>query len=73
MWDMSKCCTPETFRVRMEVLEEKNKEIIISVIENFFSDVVGDIRDDKLVDTKNKDVMVDFLMVVTLRQKGCPD
>ena len=55
------------------MLEEKNKEIIISVIENFFSDVVGDIRDDKLVDTKNKDVMVDFLMVVTLRQKGCPD
>ena len=62
--NMSKCCTIESFKVRMEELEEVNKEIIISVIENFFCDAVGETRDEKLIDGKIEEVMVDFLMVV---------
>ena len=62
--NMSKCCTIESFKVRMEELEEVNTEIIISVIENFFCDAVGETREEKLIDEKIEEVMKDFLMVV---------
>ena len=61
---MSKCCTVETFKVRMEELEERNKEVIISVIENFFCNAVGDIQEEKRIDEKIEEVIEDFLMVV---------
>ena len=48
----------------MEELEEENKEIIISVIENFFCDAVGEARDEKIIDDKIEDVMKDFLTVI---------
>ena len=62
--NMSKCCTIESFKVRMEELEEVNTEIIISVIENFFCDAVGETREEKLIDDKIEEVMSDFLTVV---------
>ena len=48
----------------MEELEEVNKEIIISVIENFFCDSVGVARDEKVIDEKIEEVMKDFLTVI---------
>ena len=48
----------------MEELEEVNKEIIISVIENFFCDAVGEARDEKIIDDKIEEVMKDFLTVI---------
>ena len=61
---MPKCCTIESFKVRMEELEEANTEIIISVIENFFCDAVGETREENLIDDKIEEVMADFLTVV---------
>ena len=48
----------------MEELEEVNKEIIISVIENFFCDSVGVARDEKVIDEKIEEVLKDFLTVI---------
>ena len=61
---MSKCCTVESFKVRMEELEERNTEVIVSVIENFFCNAVGDIQDEKRIDEKIEEVLKDFLMVI---------
>ena len=61
---MSKCCNIESFKVRMEELEEVNTEVIISVIENFFCNVVGETREENQIDVKIEEVMTDFLTVV---------
>ena len=61
---MSKCCNIESFKVRMEELEEVNTEVIISVIENFFCNMVGETREENLIDVKIEEVMTDFLTVV---------
>ena len=45
-------------------MEEANTEIIISVIENFFCDAVGETREENLIDDKIEEVMADFLTVV---------
>ena len=52
--NMSKCCTTESFRARMESLEEKEKEVIVSVIENLFCDAVGTIKDKNRLKQRSK-------------------
>ena len=45
---MIKCCREEVFKVRMEDLVSEVKEVIISVIENFITDAVGNTKDEKV-------------------------
>ena len=45
---MIKCCREEVFKVRMDDLVSEVKEVIISVIENFITDAVGNTKDEKV-------------------------
>ena len=47
---MVRCTRVEPFKARMECVEAREKEVIISVIENFICDAVG-------VDPENEDVL----------------
>ena len=64
--NLAKCCNIESFKARMDSLEEEEKEVIVSVIENFFCDAVGDLNDDKQIDEKIEEVMTDFLKVIKI-------
>ena len=62
--NLAKCCNIESFKARMDSLEEEEKEVIVSVIENFFCDAVGDLNDEKQIDAKIEEVMTEFLKVI---------
>ena len=63
---MAKCCTMETFKVKMDSLEEEEKEVIVSVIENFFCDAVGETKDGKVIDETIEEVTQEFLKVIKI-------
>jgi hypothetical protein len=67
--NMTKCCTMETFMARMDSLEEEENEVIVSVLENFFCDAVGNIKDEKQIDEKIEEVLTEFLKVVETAAK----
>jgi hypothetical protein len=56
----------ETFKVKMDSLEEEEKEVIVSVIENFFSDAVGETKDGKVIDATIEEVTQEFLKVIKI-------
>jgi hypothetical protein len=70
---MQKCCRAEVFVVLMEDLSEEQTEIMVSVIENFICDSVGQEKEEKEIDIKIKEAIDTFIKVVKVtaeRLKG---
>ena len=61
---MQKCCRAEVFVVLMEDLNEEQTEIMVSVIENFVCDAVGQEKEEKVIDAKIKEAIDAFVKVV---------
>ena len=69
---MVKCCREEVFKVRMEDLMVEDKEVIVSVIENFISDSVGENKDEKVISTKIDETVERFLTTIEETAKRLP-
>ena len=69
---MVKCCREEVFKVRMEDLMVEDREVIISVIENFISDSVGENKDEKAISTKIDETVERFLTTIEETAKRLP-
>ena len=61
---MVKCCNEEVFKVRLDDLVVEEKEVIISVIENFITDAVGKVKDEKVTATKIDETIKRFLTMI---------
>ena len=61
---MVKCCREEVFKVRLDDLVAEDKEVIISVIENFIADAVGKIKDEKAIAAKIDETIKRFLITI---------
>ena len=61
---MQKCTTMDTFKVRMNELDEDDKGIIISVIENFVCDNVGEAKEAEEIEAKMKQTLEEFVEVL---------
>ena len=70
---MQKCCRAEVFIALMDDLNEDQTEIMVSVIENFVCDSVGQEKEEKGIDVKIKEAIDTFIKVVKVtaeRLKG---
>jgi hypothetical protein len=70
---MQKCCRAEVFVALMEDLSEEQTEIMVSVIENFICDSVGQEKEEKVIDAKIQEAIDTFIKVVKVtaeRLKG---
>ena len=54
---MQKCCRAEVFIALMDDLNEDQTEIMVSVIENFVCDSVGQEKEEKVIDVKIKEAI----------------
>ena len=69
---MIKCCREEVFKVRMEDLVAEDKEVIVSVIENFIADAVGEIKDENIISIKIDETIDRFLKTIEETAKKLP-
>ena len=67
-----KCTKIESFRAAMDALRELDGFIIISVIENFLCDAVGDLKVKEEVEKAIGKAMEDFVKVVEETVKRLP-
>ena len=63
---MRKCVTMELFRVKMEKLEEDDKRVVISVIENFTCDKVGGVKEKAEIEGKATVVVEEFVDILKM-------
>ena len=63
-YKMVNCTAMEVFKVKMEELEKVNKEVVISVVENFICDAVKGVTDDAVTNGLCKKSIKDFLKIV---------
>ena len=61
---MQKCTTMDTFRVRMSELDEDDRGIIISVIENFVCEMVGEAKEEKEIEARVMKALEEFIEVL---------
>ena len=61
---MQKCTTMDTFRVRMSELDEDDRGIIISVIENFVCEMVGETKEEKEIEARVMKALEEFMEVL---------
>ena len=61
---MQKCCTMDTFKVRMNELDEDDKGVVISVIENFVCEMVGEAKEEEEIEARIKKALDEFIGVV---------
>ena len=69
---MIKCCREEVFKVRMEDLVAEDKEVIVSVIENFIADAVGETKDENIISIKIDETIDRFLKTIEEAAKKLP-
>ena len=60
-YNMMRCTRLEVFKAKMDALEVDDKEIVISVIENFICDAVRDVVDDHLSNVNCETVIKTFM------------
>jgi hypothetical protein len=70
---MMNCTSIEVFKVKMDGLEKVNKEIVISVVENFICDAVKGVSDDLIANVLCEKSIKDFLKIVHETTKRLPD
>ena len=61
---MQKCCTMDTFKVRMNELDEDDKGVVISVIENFVCEMVGEAKEEEEIEARIKKALDEFIEVL---------
>ena len=61
---MQKCCTMDTFKVRMNKLDEDDKGVVISVIENFVCEMVGEAKEEEEIEARIKKALDEFIEVL---------
>ena len=61
---MQKCTTMDVFRVRMSELDEDDRGIIISVIENFVCEMVGEAKEEKEIEARVMKALEEFIEVL---------
>ena len=61
---MQKCTTMDTFIVRMSELDEDDKGVVISVIENFVCDMVGEIKEEQEIEARMTKALEEFVEVL---------
>ena len=70
---MVKCTKFEPFAARMACIEVGNKEVVVSVIENFLCDAVGsDPEDEDTLNQTIEKVIDDFVNVIGMSAKALP-
>jgi hypothetical protein len=70
---MVNCTAIEVFKVKMDELEKVDKEIVISVVENFICDAVKGITDDAATNGLCQKSIKDFLKIVHETANRLPD
>ena len=70
---MVNCTSIEVFRAKMDELEKVDKEVIISVIENFICDAVRGVTDEVAANGLCEKSIKDFLKTVNETAKRLPD
>ena len=69
---LQKCTQMSAFKVRMEELEETDEKILISVIENFICDKVGQEQVKEQIETKIDEALKEFVEVLGETVKRLP-
>jgi hypothetical protein len=68
---MVKCCNAETYKARMGCIDSKEKQIVISVVENILVNAVRGVPDEKF-DEVICNTMKDFFIVLQTAAEGSP-
>jgi hypothetical protein len=71
-YKMINCTSLEVFKAKMDDLNCENKEIVISVIENFICDAVRGVADDKVANGLCEKTIKDYLKTVKKKKKRLP-
>ena len=61
---MQKCTTMDTFKLRMSELDDDDRGIVISVIENFVCDTVGEAKEEKVIEARMTKALEEFVEVL---------
>ena len=61
---MQKCTTMDVFKVRMSELDDDDRGIVISVIENFVCDMVGEAKEEKVIEARMTKALEEFVEVL---------
>ena len=69
---MQKCTQMSTFKVRMEELEETDERILITVIENFICDTVGEESEKQRIEKKIDESLSEFVEILGVTAKKLP-
>ena len=70
-YTMVKCCNAETYKARMGCIDPKEKQIIISVVENILVDAARGVPDEKFDEVICK-TMKDFFIVLKTAAESSP-
>ena len=69
---MQKCTQMSTFKVRMEELDETDERILITVIENFICDAVGEESEKQRIEKKIDESLSEFVEILGVTAKKLP-
>ena len=69
---MQKCTQMSTFKVRMEELDETDERILITVIENFICDAVGEESEKQCIEKKIDESLSEFVEILGVTAKKLP-
>ena len=68
-----KCTNIETYKVKMDALEVEDKQIVISVIENFICDAVRDVSDDLVANGLCEEAIKTFMKTLKITAERLPE